>query len=159
MLDFVREMSLGSEDFSQRQSDYWILVLQDYPATLIECAFHQWVKQSKHMPVPSEIIAMIDAMVEAEHRDGIARETERYVVEMRDTRRQLAEAGQAYGEAQYYQLMKKALEVVKNFPPLPDPNRLPALKERLARARQGRASLRKPAANAEAAPRAAEQAG
>ena len=132
MLDFVREMSLGSEDFSQRQSDYWIFVLQDYPSSLIERAFHQWVKQSKHMPVPSEIITMLNAMVEADRRDIVAHETERYLVEIRETRQRLAEAGQPYGEAQYYDLIKKALEIMKNFPPFPAPNQPPKLKERLA---------------------------
>jgi len=158
MLDFVREMSLGSEDFSQRQSDYWIFVLQDYPSPLIERAFHQWVKQSKHMPVPSEIITMLDAMIEAERQDGVARETERYLAEMQETRRQLAEAGQPQGEAQYYELMKKAFEVVQGFPSLPDPNRVPTLKQRLRQVQQERA-VRKPVANTEAASVTVEQAG
>ena len=39
MLDFVREMSLGTEEFSQRQADYWIFILQDYAPPLIERAF------------------------------------------------------------------------------------------------------------------------
>jgi len=158
MLDFVREMSLGSEDFTQRQSDYWIFVLQDYPSPLIERAFHQWVKQSKHMPVPSEIITMLDAMIEAERQDGVARETERYLAEMQETRRQLAEAGQPQGEAQYYELMKKAFEVVQGFPSLPDPNRVPTLKQRLRQVQQERA-VRKPVANTEAASVTVEQAG
>ena len=158
MLDFVREMSLGSEDFTQRQSDYWIFVLQDYPSPLIESAFHQWVKQSKHMPVPSEIIAMLDAMIAAERQDGIARETKRYLAEMQETRRQLAEAGQPHGETQYYELMKKACEVVQGFPSLPNPNRVPALKQRLQQLQQERAA-RKPVANAELASLTIEQAG
>lgn len=157
MLDFVREMSLGSEDFSQRQADYWIFVLQDYPPPLIKRAFHQWVKQSKHMPVPSEIIAILDEMVEAERRDRITRETNHYLVEMRDTRQRLAEAGQPHGEVQYYELIKEALETVKNFPPFPDPNHPPTIKERLARAQQERDAPRKPAAKVERAPRAREQ--
>jgi hypothetical protein len=152
MLDFVREMSLGSEDFSQRQSDYWIFLLQDYPPPLIERAFHEWVKQSKHMPVPSEIVAILDSMVKAEHQDELAKETEHYLVRMRETRRQLAEAGQPYGEAQYHELMKKALEIVKSFPSLPDPKRVPAFKERLVRAEQGRATLRKPTGNVNTSP-------
>jgi hypothetical protein len=158
MLDFVREMSLGSEDFTQRQSDYWIFVLQDYPSPLIESAFHQWVKQSKHMPVPSEIIAMLDAMIAAERQDGIARETKRYLAEMQETRRQLAEAGQPHGETQYYELMKKACEVVQGFPSLPNPNRVPALQQRLKQVQQERA-VRKPVANAEPGSVKVEQAG
>jgi hypothetical protein len=158
MLDFVREMSLGSEEFTQRQSDYWIFVLQDYPSPLIERAFHQWVKQSKHMPVPSEIIAMLDAMIEAERQDGVARETERYLAEMQETRRQLAEAGQPHGEAQYYELMKKALAVVQGFPSLPDPNRAPAFKQRLQQVQRERA-VRKPVTNTETAFVTVEQAG
>jgi hypothetical protein len=158
MLDFVREMSLGSEDFTQRQSDYWIFVLQDYPSPFIERAFHQWVKQSKHMPVPSEIIAMLDAMIEAERQDGVARATKRYLAEMQETRRLLAEAGQPHGETQYYELMKKACEVVKGFPSLPNPNRVPVLKQRLQQVQQQRA-VRKPVANSEPASVTVEQAG
>jgi hypothetical protein len=157
MLDFVREMSLGSEDFTQRQSDYWIFVLQDYPSPLIERAFHRWVKQSKHMPVPSEIIAMLDAMIEAERQEGVARETKRYLAEMQETRRQLAEAGQPHGEAQYYELMKKACEVVKGFPSLSDRNQVPTLKQRLKQARQ-QSAVRKPIAKAEPARVTVEQA-
>jgi hypothetical protein len=158
MLDFVREMSLGSEDFTQRQSDYWIFVLQDYPSPFIERAFHQWVKQSKHMPVPSEIIAMLDAMLEAERQDGVAGATKRYLAEMQETRRLLAEAGQPHGETQYYELMKKACEVVKGFPSLPNPNRVPVLKQRLKQVQQQRA-VRKPVVNAEPASVTVEQAG
>ena len=149
MLDFVREMSLGSEDFTQRQSDYWIFVLQDYPSPLIERAFHQWVKQSKHMPVPSEIIVMLDAMIEAERQDRVARETKRYLAEMQETRRQLAEAGQPQGEAQYYELMKKALQVVQGFPSHPDPNRVPTFQQRWQQVQQER-TARKPVAHAPA---------
>jgi hypothetical protein len=158
MLDFVREMSLGSEDFTQRQSDYWIFVLQDYPSPFIERAFHQWVKQSKHMPVPSEIIAMLDAMIEAERQDGVAKETKRYLAEMQATRRLLAEAGQPHGETQYYELMKKACEVVQGFPSLPDPNRVPRLQQRWKQIQQERTG-RKPVANAEPASVTVEQAG
>jgi hypothetical protein len=151
MLDFVREMSLGSEDFSQRQSDYWIFVLQDYPSPLIERAFHEWVKKSKHMPVPSEIIAILDGMAEAQRQSTIASETERYLAELRETRQRLAEADQPYGPAQYSGLIKEALERVKNFPALPDPKRLPALKERLARVGQDHSERRKPAGRVTAA--------
>lgn len=151
MLDFVREMSLGSEDFSQRQSDYWVFVLQDYSPPLIERAFHQWVKQSKHMPVPSEILSILDAMVEANRRDGTARDTEYYLADLRETRQRLAEAGEPYGPAQCHGLLKEALERVKKFPALPDPNHVPTLKERLARAEQERVVQRKPAGKVETA--------
>jgi hypothetical protein len=149
MLDFVREMSLGTEDFSQRQSDYWIFVLQDYPPALIERAFHQWVKQSKHMPVPSEIIAILDAMVAAERCDRATRETNRYLIEMRHTRQQLAKSGQLHGEAQYHELMKRARETVKKFPVVSDPNKPLPLKQYLLRVQEEeRRTPRKPAAHA-----------
>lgn len=150
MLDFVREMSLGSEDFSQRQSDYWIFVLQDYSPPLIERAFHRWVKQSKHMPVPSEIITMLEAMVAEEERDRVAGKTKLYLNEMRDTRRRLADSGQPCGEAQYYSLMKEALQVVKNFPAFRNPNRPLILRERLARAQPIQPALRKSVAKVDA---------
>jgi hypothetical protein len=159
MLDFVREMSLGSEEFTQRQSDYWIFVLQTYPPALIERAFHEWVKQSKHMPVPSEIIAMLDAMVEADRQKAIHTETKRYIADMQETRRQLAVVGLPQGEQQYHQLMKEALEVARQFPPFPDPNRPPAFTMRLARIRQNGVTLRKPAANVAVTPRTGKQAG
>jgi len=152
MLDFVREMSLSSEDLSQRQSDYWIFVLQSYPPHLIEHAFHQWVRKSKHMPVPSEIIEILDGMMESERQEALTSKTENYLAELRETRHQLADAGQLYGDEQYHQLMKKALEILKQVPQPPDPTRLPLLKERLARARQEKALQRKPVAKAEAAP-------
>jgi hypothetical protein len=133
MLDFVREMSLGSEEFSQRQADYWIFILQDYAPLLIEQAFHQWVKHSKHMPVPSEIVAILDGMVEVERHNSVTKQTEDYVAEMRKTRRILEEAGELSGDGQYHALMKRALEATKKFPEPADPNRRPLLKERLAR--------------------------
>ena len=147
MLDFVREMSLGSEDFTQRQADYWIFILQDYAPSLIEQAFHQWVKRSKHMPVPSEIVEILDALVEKDRQHSVTRRTEQYVSELRETRRQLADAGQPCGEAQYHGLIKKALETIKQFPAPPDPNRFVAFRERLARAEKERAAKRRPVAN------------
>jgi hypothetical protein len=152
MLDFVREMSLGSEDFSQRQSDYWIFVLQDYSPPMIERAFHRWVKQSKHMPVPSEIITILDAMVADEERDRVAGKTKLYLNEMRDTRQRLADSGQPCGEAQYHSLMKEALEVVKSFPAFRNPNRPLMLRERLARAHPIQPAPRKSVAKVDAEP-------
>jgi len=155
MLDFVREMSLGSEEFSQRQADYWIFILQDYPPAQIERAFHQWVKQSKHMPVPSEIIAILEGMAAAERQKFAAQQTQDYVAEMRDTRRQLAAAGEAYGEDQYREVMKKALEAIKKIPAAPDPNRLFSLKERLAKAQKEKSAQRRPSMSVSASPMAA----
>ena len=87
------------------------------------------------MPVPSEIITMLDAMVADEERDKVAG--------IRDTRQRLADSGQPCGEAQYHNLMKEALEVVKNFPAFRNPNRPLMLRERLARAHQIQPAPRK----------------
>ena len=135
MLDFVREMSLGSEDFTQRQSDFWIFALQRYPPKLIEEAFHQWVRKSKHMPVPSEIIEILDSMLAAERREAVAKETTRYLNELRGTREKLAAEGLPYGDAQVHSILKKAAEIVKRFPEVPSTNRS-ALKERLCQSQQ-----------------------
>ena len=136
MLDFVREMSLGTEDFTQRQSDYWIFALQSYPPRLIESAFNQWVQKSKHMPVPSEIIALLNGMIEKERQASIAKKTDLYLRELRETRQKLAAEGLAYGEVQVHSILRKAAEIVKSFPELPNPNRAYALKERLAQERR-----------------------
>jgi hypothetical protein len=148
MLDFVREMSLGNEEFSQRQADYWIFILQDYAPPMIEQAFHKWVKHSKHMPVPSEIVAILDGMMEKERQESVTKQTEEYVSELRETRRRLAEAGELSGDGQYHELMKRALEAAKKIPALPDPNRRLVFKERLARIQAERMTKRKPAAQA-----------
>jgi len=143
MLDFVREMSLGTEDFTQRQSDYWIFVLQEYPPHCIEQAFHQWVKKSKHMPVPSEIIEILDDMIAAERRAAAASETTYYLNELRETRRRLENEGLPYGQAQFHSILRKAVEIAKNFPEPPDATRAHELKERFAKTRQ---TPRKPVA-------------
>ena len=148
MLDFVREMSLGNEDLSQRQADYWIFILQDYAPPLIERAFHQWVKHSKHMPVPSEIVAILDGMLEAERQKSVTQRTEDYVSELRETRHVLEEAGELSGEEQYHALMKRALDAIKKIPAAHDPNRRLVLKQRLARMQAEKISLRKPATQA-----------
>jgi hypothetical protein len=154
MLDFVREISLGGEDISQRQSDYWIFVLKDYSPLQIERAFHQWVRRSKHMPVPSEILAILEASLEAERQDASAAETRRYVAELQETRQRLAQAGLPYGDAQYHGLMKEVMEVVHRFPLLPHPHRIPTLRERLERTQPAQAERRKPAAKVEGRPEA-----
>lgn len=138
MLDFVREMSLGTENFTQRQSDYWIWVLQAYEPRLIQQAFHKWVKKSKHMPVPSEILEMLDAMVEAERQAFAAKETQRYLDELRATRECLAAEGLPQGPEQLHGILQQAAGMVKSFPSLPHPNRAWAAKQALARALQGK---------------------
>jgi len=110
--------------------------LQSYAPHLIERAFHQWVKKSKHMPVPSEIIEILNGLIEVERIESMAKETQRYLAELRETREKLAAEGLPYGEAQVHLILKQAVEIVKNFPVLPDPNRVYTLKERLARARE-----------------------
>ena len=102
------------------------------------------------MPVPSEIITILDAMVADEERDRVAGKTKLYLNEMRDTRQRLADSGQPCGEAQYRDLMKEALEVVKSFPAFRNPNRPLMLRERLARAQPIQPALRKSVAKVDA---------
>jgi hypothetical protein len=151
MLDFVREMSLGTENFTQRQSDYWIWVLQAYEPRLIQQAFHKWVKKSKHMPVPSEILEMLDAMVEAERQAFAAKETQRYLDELRVTRERLAAEGLPQGPEQLHGILQQAAGMVKSFPSLPHPNRAWAAKQALARALQ--AKEKKPSAKVDGSAR------
>jgi hypothetical protein len=150
MIDFARELLLVREDLTQRQSDFWILELSFYPAHLVELAFHQWVRNSKFMPVPSEILDILDRMVEAERQQRMIQEGQAQLEQCRQIREQMQAAGEPSGLDQYRTVMREALERIKNHAPLPSPNRRMELKERLARAQRERAAVRKkPAASAE----------
>ena len=133
MLDLAREMLLVSEDLSQRQSDFWIFELSLYPAHLIEKAWHSWVRGNKFMPVPGEIIAILEKLSEADVAERRLREDAARLAEEREIREQLKAAGEPYGLDQYRNLMKEALERVKSIPSPPDPNRRIELKQRIAR--------------------------
>jgi hypothetical protein len=133
MLHLVREMSLDSEDFSQRQSDYWIWVMQGYPPCHIETAFHRWMKKSKFMPKPAEVIEILEEILQAERQVAAEQKTSLYLSEVRETREQLATAGLPYGQAQVHSILKQAVARIKTFPPFPNPNRALTVKERLAR--------------------------
>lgn len=146
MIDFAREMLLVREDMTQRQSDFWVFELSFYPPHLIQEAFHHWVRNSKFMPVPSEILDILDRMAGAERQQRMLQEGEAQQRECREIRDQLKAAGEPYGMEQYRNLMQEALERIKSHAPLPDPNRRMELKERLARAMQERAARKKPPA-------------
>jgi hypothetical protein len=149
MIDFARELLLVREDITQRQSDFWVFELSFYPPHLIQDAFHQWVRNSKFMPVPSEILDILDRMAGAERQQRQFEEDNAKHRECREIREQLKAAGEPYGIEQYRGIMADALERLKSLAPLPDPNRRVELKERLARAQQERATVRKkPAASA-----------
>jgi hypothetical protein len=146
MIDFARELLLVREDMTQRQSDFWVFELSFYPPHLIQQAFHQWVKNKKFMPIPSEILDILDRMVEGERQQRIAGETKVYLEECRQIRERLQAAGEPSGLEQYRSLMDQALRRIKSHAPLPDPNRRMELKDRLARAQLERSARKKPPA-------------
>jgi hypothetical protein len=148
-LDLLAEIQLGTEPLTQRQSDVWMLLLQDYRPRLIDQAFYRWAKISKHMPVPSEIITILEELREAEAEAAKRAEDTARIAECRETRRQLTEAGEPSGLEQYRAVMGEALQRIHSFPAFPDPNRRVELKERLARAERERAARKKPAVPAE----------
>ena len=138
MLDFTREMLLVKEDLWQRQADNWLFELRLYPAHLIEKAFHTWVRQSKFMPVPAEIIGILEKLVEADQLERRLREDAAKLEECREIREQLQAGGEPCGLEQVRKLLGEALDRIKKQAPLPDPNQIPLLKERLARAMAAR---------------------
>jgi hypothetical protein len=140
MLDFAREMLLVGEDLSQRQSDYWVFELSLYPAHLIEKAFHKWVRERKFMPVPAEIVGILEKLVEADQLERQLREDATALKECREIREQLKAAGEPYGLAQMQSILREATERIKKSAPLPDPNRRRTLKERIAQAQAERAA-------------------
>lgn len=143
-LDLLVEIQLGGEPLTERQSDVWMFLLEGYRPHLIDQAFHRWVKISKHMPVPSEIIAIIEELREAEAEATKRADDAARIAECRDIRRKLAAAGEPCGLEQYRAVMGAALQRLKTFPAFPDPNRRVELKARLARAQQERAARKKP---------------
>jgi len=149
MLDFAREMLLVSEPLSQRQSDFWIFELRVYRSDLIQRAFYEWVRTSKFMPVPAEIIRILEKLDDADKLDRRIAEDAAKIEECREIRERLKAAGEPYGLAQVRKLMGEALERIKKEAPPPDPTRIPILKERLARAQAEReARRRRPPATA-----------
>jgi hypothetical protein len=164
MIDFARELLLVREDMTQRQSDFWVFELSFYPPHLIQQTFHHWVRNSKFMPVPSEILDILDRMVEGERQHCMMAEGQAKMRECREIRERLKAAGEPYGMEQYQNVWREALERVKKFPALPDPNRRMELKERLARAWAERTMRKKPPAcanirtGAQACPREANTA-
>jgi hypothetical protein len=146
MLDFVREMLLVGEDLSQRQADYWIFELSAYRADLIEKAFHKWVRQSKFMPTPSEIIQILEKLCEADALERRLADDMAAQREAREVRAQLKAAGEPYGLDQVNAILREAIERIKHIPAPPDPNRRVDLKERIARAQAERAKRKPPRA-------------